>query len=246
MENAGYIALSNQVALYRQMDIIANNIANVNTTGFKAQSPLFEEFLAKPDVFKREFEYSYVADIGIFRDFDDGTMVNTGNQLDVAINGPGFFQVVNDNGDELFTRGGRFSVDNVGRLVDGNGNPVQTAGGGEIIIGDEARTISIARDGTINVDGEAIGTIGIFEFENRQLLEKQGDLYYRPTADLEAEAAAESALIQGYFEGSNVNAITSISNMIRTQRAFEATQALLDEEHEKVEKLLQRLGRSQQ
>src|SRR5262249_29396719 len=153
MQNALLIGLSRQMVLERQLDVISNNIANVNTNGFKADKPLFEEYLnsgAHEDNFTGvDRRVSYVQDRGTFRDFRQGALQQTGNPLDVAISGAGFM-VVQATGGERYTRDGNLQINSTGQLVTGSGNPVLGTAG-PIVFQPTDHDIVVSADGTITV-----------------------------------------------------------------------------------------------
>lgn len=153
MDNALLLSLSNQLVARRSMDVVANNIANMNTTGFKRESPVFNEYVVKVDAegaFGRVAQpLSFVRDTLATHDMSSGEMVTTGNQLDAAIDGSGFFTVSTPDGDR-YTRNGNFGLDDTGRLVTNSGHPVLDDGGSEIVFSPEETQISIGRDGTID------------------------------------------------------------------------------------------------
>src|SRR6202008_3136826 len=154
MENTLLIGLSRQVTLERQMDVIANNVANVNTNGFKADRSLFQEYLmptAREDNFAagRDRRLSHVVDRATFKDFAQGSPDPTRNPLDVAISGDGFFTVQTPQG-ERFTRDGGFQINTQGQLVNSSGHPVLGTGG-PIVFQQTDKQIQIAQDGTVTV-----------------------------------------------------------------------------------------------
>ena len=146
MENASLIGLSRQTALRRQLDVIANNLANVNTPGFKAERMMFEEYLmpvANMEMARqRDGNMSYVQDLATIRDYAAGTLVQTENPLDVAIQGDGWFVVDTENG-ERYTRNGGFMLNAGGELVTSEGHPVMGEAG-PIVFGTEDVDIAIA------------------------------------------------------------------------------------------------------
>ena len=154
MENAQLIGLSRQIALQRQMDVVANNMANINTTGFKGEQMLFEEYLM-PVASDNDFSWSdqqlsFTQDWGTMHDLTGGAMVQTGNPLDVALNGDGFLSVMTADG-ERWTKAGSLQIDAQGRLVTLDGHPV-LSGGSEIQFEPEETEIVIGSDGTISTD----------------------------------------------------------------------------------------------
>lgn len=242
MDNTSYVSLSNQLALQRRMDITANNIANMNTVGFKTEHSVFEDYLVKPEPSERKAAYNFVSDIGMYRSFDDGAHTFTSNDLDVALTGPGFLQVENDAGDLFYTRNGQMSVNSLGTLVDTNGHAVLDNGGTPITIPAGTEQVSIGKDGTVATEEGVVGTLGVFEFANLQDMQKSGDNLYTTTQN--PELATQTVVSQGYIEGSNVNPIIEMQNMISLQRMYEATQRMVEQEHDRKTNYIQRLGRS--
>ena len=150
MDNAVLVGLSRQMALSREMDVVANNIANLNTTGFKADGSIFEEYLSGAARQRPERQgVSFVLDRGVWHDMSQGSIERTGNSLDVAIDGKGFMVVQTPNG-ERYTRNGSLQISPTGQLVTSDGYPV-LGDGGPITLQPTDRQVSISRDGTISV-----------------------------------------------------------------------------------------------
>jgi flagellar basal-body rod protein FlgF len=245
MDNAAYIGLSRQMVLRREMDIIANNIANLDTTGFKVESLMHKTDAQAPAMtLGGPKPVKFVTADGGARDFGQGGLRQTGRPLDLAIEGQGFFRVMADDG-ERYTRDGRFRTDDLGRLVTQQGHPVMDEGGGEIMVDPERGPLSIARDGTVSQGDERIGKIGLFTFESLAALEKTGDNQYRNTSNLQPQPAEGAVLRQGMLEGSNVQAILEITRMIEVSRAYETTAKMIDSEADLSRRSVERLGRVQ-
>ena len=228
MENALFIGLSKQVALRTNMDIVANNVANMNTTGFRGQNMMFKEIVEDPK--GQENDLSYVVDFGQYDNTDPGPIQNTGNPLDVALVGPGFMGV-NNGGEVMYTRAGDFKINNEGVLVNPSGMPVASADGGNIIIPEDASDITITENGSITANGQGIGQLLLAEFENPQTLRPVGDVLY--TTDDPPLPAINTALKQGAIEGSNVNSITEVTRMINVLRDYQSIQSLIGDEDER-------------
>lgn len=226
MENAGYIALSRQVALGRQLEVIANNMANASTPAYKAQSMQFNEYLIRAD---EGAPLSFVEDAGVSRDWTPGTLRPTGNPLDLAINGDGYFVVNTPDGDR-YTRNGRFALDAAGQIVTGDGNPV-VGDGGPIIVPTEDVNVAIAADGTVSTENGTLGKIRIVRFPEPQALTAVGAGLYQTDASPEPDAA--SRISQGMVEDSNVQPIIEMTNLIQVTRDYEAAQKMIDAEHER-------------
>lgn len=241
MENPGYIALSRQLSLRHEMDVVANNIANMNTPAYKAESIIFREFIEKPDP---KQQLSFVQDFGMARNLIDGPASATGNPLDLAISGPGYFSVETPEGIR-YTRHGRFQLDAQGQLVNGQGSPVLSANGAPITIPIDAGSLTIAADGTISGRAGQIGQIGLSEFGNQTALKRDANGLYNPE-NQQPQAATESRMLQGMLEQSNVQPILEMTRMIDIQRAYEAAQRLITSEHDQAMRAINKLVRSQQ
>ncbi|MCO5131068.1 MAG: flagellar basal-body rod protein FlgF [Xanthobacteraceae bacterium] len=238
MENTLLIGLSRQVALERQIDVVANNVANVNTNGFKADQSLFQEFLmptAHQDNFiGRDRRLSYVQDRATFHDFAQGPTQETKNPLDVAIDGNAFF-VVQTPGGERYSRDGGFRVNATGQLVNSSGFAVMGANG-PIQMQQTDHDITISADGTITVTEGANtrvdsvrGKLRLVKFANPQRLVKEGaNLFSAGGAAPQADTAAR--VQQGFIEKSNVNAVVEMSRMIAVSRAYTQISALLQQQ----------------
>lgn len=245
MDNALYVGLSRQVVLRREMDIIANNIANLDTTGFKVESILQKENPRAPAVTEggpRPVKF-VVAD-GVARDFRQGVLTTTGAPLDMAIEGEGFFQIQTPQGPR-FTRDGRFTTDPSGRLVTQAGQPVLDEGGGEITIDPEKGVVSIGADGTMTQGSEQVGKVGMFDFANAGALSKAGDNLFRNVSNLQPQPAEDARLRQGMLEGSNVKPVLEITRMVEVSRAYEQTAKMMESEADLSRRSVERLGRIQ-
>lgn len=241
IENAQLIGLSRQIALQRQMDVVSNNIANLNTTGFKAENILFEDYLmpvARDNDFPRPDQpLHYVQDWATVHDLGAGAMVQTGNDLDVAINGNGFLAVQTAAG-ERYTKAGSFQLDNSGTLVDLSGNPVLSTGG-PITFGPEETNITIAPDGAISSSAGAKGQLKLVDFANPQSLKREGANLFSGANPV---AASGSRIMQGFVERSNVSGVSEMAEMIRVTRAYESLANLSQQQDDLRRNAIQRLG----
>jgi flagellar basal-body rod protein FlgF len=243
MDNALYVGLSRQMVLRKEMDIIANNIANLDTTGFKVESLMQKTEPREPAVtLTGPRPVKFVAADGVARDFGQGVLSTTGAPLDMAIEGQGFFQVQTPNGPR-FTRDGRFTTDTSGKVVNQAGYAVLDEGGGEIVIDREKGGVQIGPDGSMSQGRERVGKVGMFAFANAGVLEKGGDNLYRNTSNLQPQPAADAKLRQGMVEGSNVKPVLEITRMVEVSRAYEQTAKIMDSEAELSRRSVERLGR---
>lgn len=241
MENAQLISLSRQIALQRQMDVVANNMANINTTGFKSENMLFEDYLmpvAKNNDFTGgDSGLHYTQDWSTIHDMTSGPIEQTGNPLDVALDGEGFLTVQTSAG-EVYTRSGALQINASGTLVDLNGNPVLSESG-PVKFGDSDTDITIASNGAIMTSNGGKGRLKLVEFDDPQLLAREGDNYYSGPAGTPATA---TRVVQGSIEKSNVSGVTEMANMIRVQRAYQTLAGLLQRQDDLQRTAIQRLG----
>jgi flagellar basal-body rod protein FlgF len=230
MDNSIYVAISKQTALKSQMNLVANNIANMNTAGYRSQHALFQEYVQQQDsIAEMDDPISMVQNYGQYDDMSAGPVKTTGNKLDIALQGPGFIGVITPGGIE-YTRGGNFSMNTNGELVTATGFPVADAGGAPIIIPEGEREIVFSKDGTISSENGAIGDLMIAEFENYQNLTPQGNgLYKTEGAPLPAQG---TSIMQGAVEGSNVNPILEMTRMIEISRNYQSTHKFMQGEHD--------------
>ena len=228
MENPGYVALSRQMVLKRQMDVVANNIANLTTPGFRAESMVFIEHLARTVPQER---VSFVQDIATVHDLRPGPMTTTGNSLDLAIRGDGYFAVETPEG-ERFTRAGHFALDAQGQVVTTAGYPVLSDAGTPIVIPEQSEEIVVADDGTISTDEGLLARLRLVRFENQQALARQENGLYDAGAQ-DAEPADDSAVQQGTLESSNVLGVVEMTKMMATVRSYQTAATLTNEEHER-------------
>ncbi|MGO8910905.1 MAG: flagellar basal-body rod protein FlgF [Bradyrhizobium sp.] len=249
MENALLIGLSRQTILERQLDVVANNIANVNTTGYKADSSLFEEYLM-PGAHEDNFvgtdrRISYVQDRGTFRDFSQGSAEQTKNPLDVAIDGSAFLVVQTPAG-ERYTRDGGLQRNNQGQLVTAAGNPVLGTGG-PIVFQATDHDVNITPDGTVTVvEGNGRtdsirGKLRLVSFADAQKLLKEGLNLYS-AGEGSAQPDAKSAVRQGFIEKSNVNGVAEMSRMIEVTRAYTQISTLLQQQSDLHKNAIQQLA----
>lgn len=239
MENALLVGLSRQVVLERQMDVVANNLANLNTNGFKAERSVFQEFLntgAHEDNFARpDRRVSFVQDRATYHDLSTGALQETKNPLDVAIDGKGFLVVQTPQG-ERFTRDGSLTINAQGQLVNGSGFPVLGTGG-PIVIQPTDKELSISPDGRVSVvEGTSIidslrGKLRVVTFDRPQSLIKQGGNLFAATSD-QGAPDTKSMVRQGYVEKSNVNSVLEMTRMIDVTRTYTQISAMLQQESE--------------
>ena len=246
MENAALVALSRQMTLRRELDIVANNIANADTSGFKVEGLILEEETVSH---ARNFGVygapSFVLDQGVGRDFGQGAIRQTGRPLDVALEGEGvFFRIGDPNGGpERYTRDGGFTSDGEGRLVTRDGRPVLDSGGAEIVLDPSQGEPTIAQDGTISQGGATVGQLGVVRFDMLSVLSKDGDGLYRNTSNEQPADATDAQVRQGMLEGSNVKPILEMTKLIEISRAYERVTKMIENANDLSRRSVERLGR---
>lgn len=240
MENSVYLALSKQKVLRTDMQIIANNVANMNTSGYRAQNTMFSEYISDPR--GSDEELSFVYDTAQYQVTAEGPLEQTNNPLDVALVGPGFIGVQGAGNGPSYTRAGNLEIGVDGLLQTSSGFPVVDAGGATITIPDNASEIKIDYQGRISTENGEIGQIQIVEFDNVQDLEAQGNNLY--TTNAATQEPTNTVMRQGFVEGSNVNPVLEMTRMIDTLRTFQSVQRTMQGEHERLRDAIQKLTRS--
>ena len=242
MDNSTYVALSRQMTLRRQLDIVANNIANADTAGFKTEA-LMTAVEPRAPAKSAQIPHAarFVLDNGVSRDFRQGSMKETGNELDVAIEGDAFFSITTPEG-ERFTRDGRFKLDAGGRLVTQGGEPVLGDGGAEITLRRDGSPPSIGADGTISQDGERVARIGVVRFDNLAALSKTGQGRYLADG-VDPVPAPDVRVRQGMLESSNVNPVLEVVNLVEVSRAYERVTRMIDQAQDLSRRAVDRLGK---
>lgn len=268
MQDAIYTALFGALSNEHRLGLVSNNLANVNTTGYKQDSVAFK------DTFVR-FAHDYVTDSKPYLEakplwpepdlmskvrladqninFSQGGMKQTGNPLDLAITGDGFFRIQTPEG-ERFTRNGSFKMNLEGQMVDANGNPL-IGNGGPVQIPPSAQQVAIDVGGNVIADGQQVGRITLAGFEDPQALEKDGRNYFRIQNGFDAQpqqinpgtpqdapggegGVVPSSINQGYLESANVEVVSEMVKMIEIQRHFEACSKIMKNSQELDQKLM--------
>lgn len=228
METSGYTTLNRQSGLLREMQTIANNIANSATTGFKQEGIIFSEYVVG---IENGSSISMASARVGNTSFMQGALTQTGGVLDLAIEGDGFFLFESPSGERL-TRSGQFSLSAEGDLVTNDGYPVLDVGGAPIFIPPGDGSVLIAADGTISRAGELVGQVGIFQPADPKQLNREGGVSFSSQNDF--EPVNEPKVRQGFLENSNVDPILQMARMIEVQRAYELGQSFLDAENQRM------------
>jgi flagellar basal-body rod protein FlgF len=240
----GLVLLSSQMALSNSIDIIANNIANSSTTGFKRQGIQFETFVSKhtsPTAQNTNFVY----DRATFRDSTPGTISQTGNPLDLAIQGTGYFQIQTPQGVQ-YTRDGAFRTDNQGQIVTSTGLPVLSDAGQPLVLPDDALDVTISGDGFLTAQvgtgtsRAQLGKIGVVQFGNDAAVTPA--LNGLLTTTQTPTPVTGNAIVQGAIEDSNVKPVTEITDMIRIQRAYEQASNMISQENSSLSDAIDKLS----
>jgi flagellar basal-body rod protein FlgF len=243
MENSLLVSLSQQVAAYQTMDVIANNIANVSTPGYRREEQTFQEYVEQvtpPEGQDGPTTVSFVQDGGIVRDLSEGAHQQTAAPFDLAIQGKGYFVVQTANG-ERYTRNGHFTLDTAGQVVTDTGDAVQGDGGAISITPDDGE-IHIGTDGTISGKNGQIAKLRVVTFANEPALQKQGATMY--SASETPVTATDAKVSQGELESSNVQPVVEISRMIEVMRAYQATATLTQSQEDLLRQAIDKLGQT--
>jgi flagellar basal-body rod protein FlgF len=247
MSGGMYLAAAGALVQQLRLEVLANNVANISTIGYKGDRSIFqipEE--SEPQTFETPIEgiqtlSPYAPPFSTVIDFSQGAIRPTGNPLDVAINGSGFFSIQTPDGVQ-YTRQGNFTLNSEGVLITPDGYPVQGEGG-EITL--EGGTIEIDLQGNVYVDGDEVDRLQISDFTNPETLKKAGNgRFVGSDGTIAADRPEESTVSQGYVETANVNPVRAMTEMIETSRAFEAYQKVIQSADEATSKSINDVGKT--
>lgn len=237
MSTLSYTTLTRQTGLLSEMQVVANNIANASTTGYRQEGVVFAEYVHNarggPSL---SMAHASVRNISL----QQGALTETGGRFDLAIEGPGFFLVETDTGERL-TRAGSFAVSAIGDLVTPEGHRVLDGGGAPIFVPPDATDFSVAADGTLSVAGRPLGQIGLVRPADPTDLVREGGTLFR--SDNGVEPIEGGRILQGFLENANVDPILQVARMIEVQRAYELGQSFLDADNERLRETIQALTR---
>ena len=221
MDNSIYVTFSRQAALFRDLEVSANNLANATTPGYNTQKTVFSEYLAADNKKKN----AYANDVTTYRDTSKGSLRMTENPFDLAITGPGYFIVETPYGTR-YTKAGNFQIDAQGTLMSPDGYPVLGNDRGRITIPGNVKRVEINGAGQISGDGTDVGQIGMAEFTNEQKMERMGQTLYR--ASEEPADAEKSRIVQGAVENSNVSAVSELVRVQEISRSVGSTAKFIE------------------
>lgn len=220
MDNSIYITLSRQISLFRDMEVTANNIANANTTGYNSEHILFNAYLTKDINYGDRNPMAFASNPYSYRNTSQGALRATGNELDVAILGDGYFTVQTPLGIR-YTRDGNFQRDGAGTLVTAEGYPVLDISGQQITLPEDTLEIEIGEGGNMKVNGDDFNTINVVEFDNPRLLERLDGKLYK--TDIAPQPAQNSRVAQGMLENSNVQPVLEMTHMLKVSNKVGST-----------------------
>ena len=233
MESAGYTTLTRQTGLLRELQVVANNIANAATTGYRQEGLIFSEFVRRteggPSLSMARGNVRMTSML-------QGPLGPTGGMLDLAIEGEGFFLIETPSGERL-TRAGNFMLSAQGDLVTPDGFRVLDAGGAPIFIPPDSTSIGLSPDGTLSDNGRPLAQIGLVRPVDGFDMVREDGVMFRTDGGI--EPVEEGRIHQGFLEGANVDPIGQVARMIEVQRAYEMGQSFLDSEHERVTSALE-------
>lgn len=233
MENATYATLTRQSGLLSQMRMVANNIANADTTGYRAEGLAFSEYIRTTG---SGDSLSMAAARVRLTDQGQGALRPTGGPLDLAIEGEGFFMVATPDGPRL-TRAGHFGPSEAGDIVTPEGFRLLDAGGAPLFVPPGAGAVAIAPDGTVSAGGAPLGQVGLFVPRDPLSVEREGGTLFR--AEAGADPAPAGRVLQGFLESSNVDPVVELARMVEVQRAYELGQGFLEREDDRIRKTIQ-------
>lgn len=241
MGSVSYVSLSKATALERSMNMTAHNLANSSTSGFKSMKPLLETV----DSPGQKGNVSFVNDNGSYLDMSKGTLLPTGNSLDLAIAGEGWFSFELESGGTGYGRHGQLAVDPEGQVRTSAGHSLLDAGGGPVVLpGEVGSNVSITSDGTVtDNNGAILATIGVFEIANgARMTPLGGGTYGLPAGAPVPEPMEDGGIMQGFVETSNVQAVVEMTRLIDIQRAYENAITLMNEDDKLTRNAVERLG----
>ncbi|MCQ4161695.1 flagellar basal-body rod protein FlgF [Roseomonas sp. GC11] len=250
MDSPSIVGLSGQLALRQQLDVVANNLANANTNGYRGDRTLFQTYVNKLNVPGREI--AFVQDRATYIENRQGAISSTGNPLDLAIDGEAFFAVQRPGGQPGYTRDGRFKVSPEGTLVDGQGRAVLGEGGAPIRFPDRVTAVEIRANGNILVTNEGrveqAGRVAVYSGGDMRGLRKAGDGLFDFPANTAQPVDLDSPdnrvrLVQGSLEASTVQPVTELANLTLLQRSYEGIQRIIADDDSRIRRLIETLGR---
>jgi flagellar basal-body rod protein FlgF len=241
METPTYIALSKQTAMAKDMNTLANNIANASTNGYRGESILFQEYLARTGTMGLRDKISFVQDIGTFRNTKDGPLVQTNNELDIALHGEGYMVIGNPAGDQ-YVRTGMFHLDANRQVVTSDGYPLLQENGRSLTIPLGAKKVVVSGDGVMSTEQGEVGRIRLVRFNSEQAMRNAGNGVY--ATDQAPLPATETKVTQGALEGSNIQPVMEVTRMIQVSRDYQSIQGMLEAENTRQRDAFSRIAKA--
>lgn len=238
MENPTYIALSRLVAQQRTMDVIANNISNANTPGYKTEHVLFSDWLVRTHAKAGASPLAFTQDRATWRDQAQGAISHTGDPLDLAIGTQGFFSVKTSDGVRL-TRAGRFTLSSDGTISDSNGNQLLDDQGSPLVVGSADSQLTVSGDGTLSSEHGRIGKIGVVQPSDPNRIFAEGNHLFR--SDSQTTSVSTPGVIQGAVENSNVSPMSEFTNMTELSKDFQYVTQFVESEAQRQQTTIDRL-----
>ncbi|MFO0292356.1 MAG: flagellar basal-body rod protein FlgF [Rhodospirillales bacterium] len=246
MENPSYIAIAQMGALRRQLDVTANNVANISTPGYRSERLLFEtifsDMAGNSGLNGPGAKVAFAVDRGIWRDSKPGPVERTGNQFDIALVGPGYIAVQTESG-VRYTRAGAFRPDAQGRLALANGAQLLGENGSPITIPAGETSVEIDRRGAITGKEGQIGRVRVVTFDNEQAMRRTGENLLTTDAEAKPMDDKQTKVAQGMIEGSNVQSVLEIAQMIELTRRYQSASRMIDQEQDRSRRTIEKLTR---
>lgn len=237
MDSTAFVTLNRQAGLLKEMETVANNIANMATDGYRKEGVIFSEFVVNTG--RGDNSLSMANANGRVSNLDQGALVQTNGTFDFAIEGPGFFLVATAEGDRL-TRAGSFTPSPDGLLVASDGAALLDAGGAPVFVPADANRIAVGADGTLSADGNPLAQIGLWEPPDVLAMTRAEGVRFDPGGP--PVPTGEAKILQGFIERSNVDPVSELTRMIEVQRAYELGQSFMDKEDERVRSAIRTIG----
>jgi flagellar basal-body rod protein FlgF len=238
MQNGLYVALSSQIALEKRMTTIADNVANLGTVGYRATGVKFEDVVS--GVGQKSVSFTSAGDTYLSQ--ISGSMRQTGNPFDFAVQGDAWFGISTPAG-TVMTRDGRFTMTETGQLVTHEGHPVLDAGGAPLQLDPRSGAPVAGRDGALYQNGQAAGAIGLFNFDPGPNFTRYGNSGIVPATQPEPVVdRSDIGVVQGFVEDSNVNPVLEMTRLIMVQRAFENAGAMIRDTETAFDDAIKTLG----
>ncbi len=237
MDTPGYVAITRQSGLLREMQALAHNLANLSTTGFRREGVIFAEHVRRLGAGEPAVAMAHAS--ARVTSLAQGPLAATGAPFDFAVEGQGFF-LIDTPGGERLTRAGRFTPNAEGELVTPEGHRLLDAAGAPVFVPPGAREVRLGSDGTLAADGLPVAQIGLYRPAAGSALAREAGTLLVPEGGV--EPAEDGRLLQGFLEESNVEPVTELARMIEVQRAYELGQSFLDREDDRIRTVIRTLG----